>query len=102
MLHELAEIENELYHPLGNHNSSTMETHNGIRQRETYCTCCKQNTSILNASYVRLANGRAVIKGKCSKCGQELIKANIMPKSSALKLLRKKKRKGNKKYLPLI
>jgi hypothetical protein len=79
-----------------------MPLEDGMAQRETYCTHCKQNVSILDANYHRLANGRAVIKGRCSKCGLELIKASIMPKSSALKLLRKKKRKANKIGLPII
>jgi hypothetical protein len=49
--------------------------------------------------YVRLANGRAIIRGKCPKCSSELIKASIMPKSSAI-ILRKKKR--GKRALPII
>jgi len=40
-----------------------------VIQRETYCTFCKQNVPITNAVYVRLANGRAIIRGKCSRCG---------------------------------
>jgi hypothetical protein len=73
---------------------------NEANQRETYCTFCKQNVPISDVSYVRLANGRAIIKGKCSRCGLELIKASIMPKSSALKLLMKK-RKRAKRGLPI-
>jgi hypothetical protein len=73
-----------------------------MRQHETYCTTCKENVPIADASYVKMANGRAIIKGNCSNCGLELIKASIMPKSSSLKLLRKKKRKGSKKGFPLI
>jgi hypothetical protein len=68
--------------------------------RETYCTFCKQNVPITNAAYVRLANGRAIIRGKCSRCGLELIKASIMLKSSALRVLGKKRRKG-KRTLPI-
>jgi hypothetical protein len=68
-----------------------------VMQRETYCTRCKANTSIADASYVRLANGRAVIKGKCSICGLEVIKASIMPKSAALTSIRKKRRKKAKR-----
>jgi hypothetical protein len=41
------------------------------------------------------------MKGKCSRCGSELIKASIMPKSSALTLLRKKRRKRDKRALPI-
>jgi hypothetical protein len=67
-----------------------MPTHE-MMQRETYCTHCKQKVSIADARYVRLANRRAIIKGKCSRCGCELMKANIMPKSSAL-IFRKKSR----------
>jgi hypothetical protein len=70
-------------------------------KRETYCTSCKQNVLIIDATYVRLANGRAIIRGKCSNCGLELIKASIMPKSSALTLLRKKKRSRGNKSLPI-
>jgi hypothetical protein len=73
---------------------------NEAMQRETYCTFCKQNVPISDVAYVRLANGRAIIKGKCSRCGLELIKASIMPKSSALKLLMKK-RKRAKRGLPI-
>jgi hypothetical protein len=72
-----------------------------VIQRETYCTSCKENVPITDATYVRLANGRAIIKGKCSRCGLELIKASIMPKSSALTLLRKKTRKRGKRALPI-
>jgi hypothetical protein len=71
-----------------------------VMQRETYCTSCKQNVPITDAAYVRLANGRAIIKGKCSRCGLELIKASIMPKSSALTLLRKKRRRRGERSLP--
>jgi ribosomal protein S27AE len=77
-----------------------MPTEDVIR-RETYCTSCQENVTIADAVYVRLANGRAIIKGKCSRCGSELIKASIMPKSSALTLLRKKRRKRDKKALPI-
>jgi hypothetical protein len=73
----------------------------GITQRKTYCTYCKENVPITHATYVRLANGRALIKGKCSACGLELIKASIMPKSSALTLLQKKRRKRGKSSLPI-
>jgi hypothetical protein len=71
-----------------------------VMKRETYCTFCKQNVPITNAVYVRLANGRAIIRGKCSRCGLELIKASIMPKSSALTVLRKKRKRG-KRNLPI-
>jgi hypothetical protein len=67
-----------------------------IMQRETYCTFCKQNVRIADAAYVRLANGRAIIRGKCSRCNLELIKASLMPKSSALKLLIKKRKRGKR------
>jgi hypothetical protein len=66
----------------------------GIIKRETYCTFCKQNVPIADAAYVRLANGRAIIRGKCSRCSLELIKASIMPKSSALKLIMKKRKRA--------
>jgi Domain of unknown function (DUF5679) len=71
--------------------SSEMPTHE-IRRRETYCTNCKQNVAIIDATYLSLANGRAIIRGKCSRCGLELIKASIMPKSSALTFRKKGKR----------
>jgi hypothetical protein len=67
-----------------------------IMQRETYCTFCKQNVPITNAAYVKLANGRAIIRGKCSRCNLELIKASLMPKSSALKLLIKKRKRAKR------
>jgi hypothetical protein len=69
---------------------------------ETYCTFCKENVPITGSAYLRLVNGRAIIKGKCSKCGLELIKASIKPKSSALILLRKKKRRRSKRSLRFI
>jgi len=72
-----------------------------VMQRETYCTSCKENVPITDAVYVRLANGRAVIKGKCSRCGFELIKASIMPKSSVLKSFRKKRARRAKTLFPL-
>jgi Domain of unknown function (DUF5679) len=72
-----------------------------VFQRETYCTFCKQNVPITSAAYVRLANGRAIIKGKCSSCGLDLIKASIMPKSSALTVLRKKKRRRGKRTVQI-
>jgi predicted RNA-binding Zn-ribbon protein involved in translation (DUF1610 family) len=55
-----------------------------VMHRESYCTSCKQDVSIADAMYIRLANRRAIIRGKCSKCGSELIKASIMPRSSAI------------------
>jgi hypothetical protein len=67
-----------------------------IMQRETYCTFCKQNVPIADAAYVKLANGRAIIRGKCSRCDLELIKASLMPKSSALKLLIKKRKRAKR------
>lgn len=69
---------------------------------ETYCTFCKENVSIIGSAYIRLVNGRAIIKGKCSRCGLELIKASIKPKSSALTLLRKKRRRRSKRSLRFI
>jgi hypothetical protein len=80
--------------------SSEMSAHE-VTRRETYCTNCKQNVPIKDAAYVRLANGRAVIKGKCPRCGIELIKASIMPKSSALKLFMKKRKRKAKRTLPI-
>jgi hypothetical protein len=80
--------------------NKNMPTHEVI-QRETYCTSCKENVPITDAAYVRLVNGRAIIKGKCSRCGLELIKASIMPKSSSLTLLRKKSRRRGKRALPI-
>jgi hypothetical protein len=77
-----------------------MSTHE-LTRRETYCTICKQNVPIKDAAYVRLANGRAIIKGKCPRCGLELIKASIMPKSSALKLFIKKRKRRAKRTLPI-
>ncbi|HEX2170565.1 MAG TPA: DUF5679 domain-containing protein [Nitrososphaera sp.] len=70
---------------------------NGVMQRETYCTRCKANVIVADATYVRLANARAIIRGKCSSCGLELIKASIMPKSSDLTSLQKKRRKKAKR-----
>ena len=63
-----------------------------VRHRESYCTICKQNVSIADAIYIRLANRRAIITGKCSKCGSELIKASITSRSSAI--ISRKKRRG--------
>ena len=79
---------------------SEMSKHE-VTHRETYCTNCKQNVPIKDAVYVRLANGRAIIKGKCPRCGIELIKASIMPKSSALKLFMKKRKSKAKRTLPI-
>jgi hypothetical protein len=76
--------------------SREMPTHE-VRRQETYCTHCKQNVAITDASYLSLANGRAIIRGKCSRCGLELIKASIMPKSSALRF-RKKGRRGKRSF----
>ena len=76
--------------------SSEMSTHE-VTRRETYCTNCNQNVPIKDAVYVRLANGRAIIKGKRRRCGLELIKASIMPKSSALKLFMKKRKRRAKR-----
>ncbi len=73
-----------------------------VTQYETYCTLCKNNRPIMGARYVRLANGRAIIKGKCSGCGVELLKSNIMPKSSALKSLIKKNRRRGKKFVYFV
>jgi hypothetical protein len=72
-----------------------------VMQRKTYCTYCKENVPITDAAYVKLVNGRAIIKGKCSRCGLELIKASIMPKSSALTLLRKERRRRGERSLPI-
>jgi hypothetical protein len=69
---------------------------------ETYCTFCRENVPLTGSAYLRLVNGRAIIKGKCSRCGLELIKASIKPKSSALILLRKKKRRRSKRSLRFI
>jgi hypothetical protein len=69
---------------------------------ETYCTFCKENVPITGSAYLRLVNGRAIIKGKCSRCGLELIKASIKPKSTAFILLRKKKRRRSKRSLRFI
>ncbi|HEX6252741.1 MAG TPA: DUF5679 domain-containing protein [Nitrososphaera sp.] len=72
-----------------------------VMKRETYCTSCKENVPIADAAYVRLVNGRAIIRGKCSRCGLDLIKVSIMPKSSALSLIRKKRRRRGKRALPI-
>jgi len=72
-----------------------------VMQRETYCTRCKVNVRIADAIYVGLANGRAIIKGKCSSCGLELIKASIAPKSSALRSIKKRRsRRFNRLPIP--
>jgi hypothetical protein len=71
-------------------------------RRETYCTRCKENVSLVDAKYFRLANARAVIKGKCPACGLELIKSTVMPKSSALKLKKKRGKKSKKDFYSLI
>lgn len=63
----------------------------GIIARQTYCTSCKQNVQITDGKYMRLANNRAVIKGRCSLCGAELIKAKLMSRNS---FFVKRKRKG--------
>jgi hypothetical protein len=58
-----------------------------------------QNVCIAGAMYMRLANRRVVIRGKCSRCGCDLIKASIMPKSAAI--IFRKKRRG-KRTFPII
>lgn len=58
-------------------------------EKMTYCTKCKDTVVISNAKYTRLANNRAIIEGFCSRCGDHLIKASIMPKSFTLKVGRK-------------
>jgi hypothetical protein len=63
---------------------------------ETYCTFCKENVTLTGSVYLKLANGRAIIKGKCPRCGLGLMKASIKPKSSTLILLRKKKRRSKR------
>lgn len=60
--------------------------------KQTYCTNCKTNVDISDGRYVRLANRRAVIEGKCTICGMGLIKAKVMPKSAAV--FKKRKRKA--------
>jgi len=49
--------------------------------------------SLADASYVRRANARAVIRGKYPSCDSELIKARIMG-SSALTSLQKRAEKS--------
>lgn len=49
------------------------------------------NVEITDSRFARLANKRAVIEGRCSKCGMKLIKAKVMPRSSVLIKRRKKK-----------
>lgn len=80
--------------------SSEMSTRE-LTRRETYCTNCKQNVPIKDAEYVKLANGRAMIKGKCPRCSVDLIKVSIMPKSSALKFFTKKRKRRAKRTLPI-
>ncbi len=71
-------------------------------QHETYCTHCKENVAIVDTVYIRLVNGRLIIKGKCSRCGTELLKASINTSSSGLASLKKKKRKKDKVSLRFI
>jgi RNase P subunit RPR2 len=59
--------------------------------KQTYCTRCKTNVDIIDGKYVRLANNRAVFEGQCSQCGTKLIKARVMPRSSAVMVRRKRK-----------
>lgn len=59
--------------------------------KQTYCTKCKMNVDIIGGAYKRLANKRAVFEGQCSRCGIKLVKARVMPRSSALKVKRKRK-----------
>ncbi len=73
-----------------------------IFQYETYCTHCKENVAIVDRAYVRLVNGSLIIKGKCSRCGTELLKASIKTTSSTLASLKKKKRKKGKISLRFI
>lgn len=68
-------------------------------ERKTYCTHCRRNVSITDAVYISLATKRAIIRGKCSMCGSELIKVSLMPKSSAM-IFRKKRK--SKRGLPTI
>lgn len=59
--------------------------------KQTYCTKCKTNVNIIGGKYIRLANRRAVFEGQCSVCGAKLLKAKVMPRSSAITVKRKRK-----------
>lgn len=63
---------------------------NDMTPKQTYCTACKMNVDIDDGRYVRLANNRAVIEGRCSLCGTKLIKAKVMPRNSVM--VKRKKR----------
>jgi hypothetical protein len=62
-----------------------------MASKQTHCTKCKMNADIIGGSYTRLANKRAVFEGQCSRCGIRLLKARVMPRSSAIKIKRKRK-----------
>lgn len=59
--------------------------------KQTYCTKCKMSVNIIDGKYTRLANRRAVFEGQCSVCGAKLLKARVMPRSSAVTVKRKRK-----------
>lgn len=39
-----------------------------------YCLKCRAHTEIVDAEEVKLKNGRAAAKGKCSVCGTRIFK----------------------------
>jgi hypothetical protein len=59
---------------------------------ETYCNKCKRNTTMVNTSFQRLANYKAIISGNCSICNSEVFKGKIISKPSVNKKFIKMKK----------
>ena len=68
---------------------------------ETYCNKCKRNTTIINFSFQRLANYKAIINGNCSNCNSYLVKGKVISKSTVSKKFIKMKKElvARKNYL---
>jgi hypothetical protein len=60
---------------------------------ETYCSKCKRNTTMINTSFQRLANYKAIINGNCSICNSNILKGKVIPKPSVNKKFIKMKKK---------
>ena len=59
---------------------------------ETYCNKCKRNTTMINTSFQRFANYKAIINGNCSICNSEIFKGKIISKPSVNKKFIKMKK----------
>ena len=68
---------------------------------ETYCSKCKRNTIMINTSFQRLANYKAIINGNCSICNSNIFKGKVIPKPSVnkkfIKMQKELSRKNNNK-----